>query len=40
MVLCHLPAGPTAEFKLMNARLVKELKVSSFIEALFCKLDI
>ncbi|RUS92103.1 hypothetical protein EGW08_000127 [Elysia chlorotica] len=26
MVLCHLPAGPTAEFKLMNAKLVKELR--------------
>ncbi|BFZ17174.1 hypothetical protein BsWGS_20212 [Bradybaena similaris] len=26
MLLCHLPEGPTAEFKLMNAKLCKELK--------------
>ncbi|GFS13460.1 ribosome production factor 1-like [Elysia marginata] len=26
LVLCHLPNGPTAEFKLMNTKLVKELK--------------
>ncbi|CAG5127568.1 unnamed protein product, partial [Candidula unifasciata] len=26
MVLCHLPDGPTAEFKMMNTKLCKELK--------------
>jgi len=26
LVLCHLPEGPTAEFKLMNLKLCKEIK--------------
>ena len=29
MLLVHLPAGPTAHFKLSNLRLSKDIKVSS-----------
>lgn len=34
MVLCHLPDGPTAHFKISSVRLRKEMKVSTEIHTL------